>query len=959
MSQDVISIRGARQHNLKGVDLDIPRNRLVVFTGLSGSGKSSLVFDTIYAEGQRRYVESLSTYARQLLGQMEKPDVDAIDGLSPAIAIDQRGGGHNPRSTVGTVTEIYDFLRLLFARVGQPHCPNCGRLIRAMTPQQMADTALALPEGARLMLLAPLSGDHPRGFPGELEDARRNGFVRARVDGRNLDLSTDDQGDAGTAQAVEIVVDRLVIRHGGEDGDATRVRLTDSLETALALGNGSVILAQVDGDEQRLTTRWVCPVCGIAIPELEPRTFSFNSPQGACPACTGLGIKLELAPELIIHNLDLSLDEGAVSPWARFSGQDGYYPQLLRAAAEHVGRDTRTPLAAWTEDERRWLLYGRDGERIPLRYTIREGRVREYTTTYEGVIPILTRQYRETDNERLREDIERYMTEQPCPECHGARLKPEVLAVTIAGLNIAQVCALPVGTSSASWLQSLGDDDSPLTERERLIARPILRELLDRLRFLQDVGLGYLTLDRRANSLSGGEAQRTRLGTQIGARLSGVLYVLDEPSIGLHQRDNARLIGTLDRLRDLGNTVLVVEHDEETIRAADWLVEIGPGAGEYGGRIVEAGPPEHIAANGASITARFLRGERRIDVPEHRRRGNGLGLTLRGVTANNLKGVDVRFPLGCLIAVTGVSGSGKSTLVVDVLYRALAQQFSRARDQPGPYGSLDGVEHLDKVIDVDQSAIGRTPRSNPATYVGLFAPIRELFAQVPEARVRGYSPGRFSFNVRGGRCEACKGEGLTVIEMQFLPNIYVSCDVCHGKRYNREALEIRYRGHSIADVLDMTVEEALALFENIPSIAGRLETLRAVGLGYIRLGQPATTLSGGEAQRVKLAAELGRRATGRTLYILDEPTTGLHFADVQRLLEVLARLVDAGNTVLVIEHHLDVIKCADWVIDLGPEAGEAGGQIVAAGTPEQVAASPTSVTGRYLVRTLERGAARV
>ena len=953
MPHDIIAVRGARQHNLKNVSIDLPRNKLVVLTGLSGSGKSSLAFDTIYAEGQRRYVESLSTYARQLLGQMEKPDVDSIDGLSPAIAIDQHGVGHNPRSTVGTVTETYDFLRLLYARIGRPHCPNCGRPIRALTPQQMVETIMALPDGSRVMLLAPLSGNS--GLRAALDGARRNGYVRARINGTVVDLADTDAAVASEPETAEIVVDRIVVRHGGEDGDAVRARLADSVETALAAGEGSLIVAPASSEELRLSRHWICPICNMTVQPLEPRSFSFNSPQGACPACDGLGVKLEFAAERILPNSELSLEDGAVSPWARFAGLDGYYPQLLKAAAEHVGQNARAPLSAWSADQRHWLLHGRNNERIRLQYTVREGARRDYATTYEGIVPILERQYRESTNERIREDLERYMTELPCPACHGARLKPEVLAVTISGLNIAEVVAQPLD-ACARWLSALDDADvtEPLTERERRIAQSIRRELLDRLGFLLNVGLGYLSLDRRAGSLSGGEAQRTRLATQIGSKLSGVLYVLDEPSIGLHQRDNARLIATLAGLRDLQNTVLVVEHDEETMRAADWLVDIGPGAGDNGGEIVAAGPPSVVAQAPASITGRYLRGELRIPTPRHRRPGNGATLRLTGVRANNLKDLTVAIPLGCLVCITGVSGSGKSTLVNDVLYRLLAQHFTRAHELPGAYRSISGLEHLDKVIAVDQAPIGRTPRSNPATYVGLFTPIRELFAQVPEAKVRGYSPGRFSFNVRGGRCEACKGEGVTVIEMQFLPTIYVPCDVCHGKRYNPEALEIRYRGQSIADVLDMTVEEAARLFEHIPAIAGRLETLRAVGLGYIHLGQPATTLSGGEAQRVKLAAELGKRSTGRTLYILDEPTTGLHFADVQRLLEVLGRLVDAGNTVLVIEHNLDVIKSADWVIDLGPEASAAGGQIVAEGTPEQVAATAESITGQYLLRVLER-----
>ena len=971
MGQDFIEIRGAREHNLKNISLKIPRDKLVVITGLSGSGKSSLAFDTIYAEGQRRYVESLSAYARQFLGQMEKPDVDYIGGLSPAISIDQKAASHNPRSTVGTVTEIYDYLRLLFARVGKPHCPTCGRLIAQQTPDQMVDAVLALPAGSRIMILGPVIRDRKGEHQGILEDARKAGFVRARVDGQLRDLGEPIKLDKNRKHTIEVVVDRLVVpARDDEDLDSTRGRLADSIETALKLGAGTVKVA-VGEQEMVFSEQFACVECGFSVGEIAPRSFSFNSPHGACPECTGLGSKLEIDPELVIPNRDLSIAEGAIQPWSRTAASDGYYSSLLGAVASEYGFSTWVPVRELTEEQLRVILYGTGGRKVRVRHRHRDGRYHEYSLPFEGVIPNLERRYRETDSDYIRAEIERYMSSRPCPACGGARLKPEVLAVTVAGRSIVDVTRLAVWKALEFFRFLEGeegafrgpafapatypDEDRPLSDRDMLIARQILKEIKARLGFLVDVGLDYLTMDRTASTLSGGEAQRIRLATQIGSGLMGVLYILDEPSIGLHQRDNHRLIRTLTRLRDLGNTLIVVEHDEETIRSADHVIDIGPGAGEHGGELVAQGTVEDLIACPRSITGRFLGGELSIPVPSRRRPGNGKVLRVIGARENNLKNIDVEIPLGCFVAVTGVSGSGKSTLVSEILYRRLAQALHRARDRAGEHDRIEGMEHLDKVIDIDQSPIGRTPRSNPATYTGAFTPIRELFASLPEARMRGYLPGRFSFNVKGGRCEACHGEGIIQIEMHFLPDVYVPCEQCKGKRYNREALEIRYKGKNISDVLEMTVEEALAFFENIPAIRNKLSTLNDVGLGYIRLGQPATTLSGGEAQRVKLAAELSRRATGRTLYILDEPTTGLHFADVSRLLDVLNRLVDGGNSVVVIEHNLDVIKVADWIIDLGPEGGDAGGWVVASGTPEDVAESPSSFTGQFLKEVL-RGA---
>ena len=954
MPQDKIVIRGARQHNLKNIDLELPRDRLIVITGLSGSGKSSLAFDTIYAEGQRRYVESLSAYARQFLGQMDKPDVDHISGLSPAISIDQRSSSRNPRSTVGTVTEIYDYMRLLYARVGVPHCPRCGRPISRQTVQQIVDAIMALPEGTRFMILAPLikdrKGEHRKVF----EDIRRAGFVRARVNGEIRDVNEEIALDRYKMHTIEAVVDRLVVRHGGQGDGGERgldpVRLADSLETALKMGDGVVIIARAEGEDLLFSEHFACVHCGISLPEIEPRTFSFNSPHGACPACSGLGIQMVLDPELIIPSKDLSLAEGAIQPWSRAATSETYYAQLLQAVADHYGFSMTVPVSELKPEHIQVLLYGSGDEVLTLRYTNHRGRLHVYETTFEGVIPNLQRRYKETSSDYVREEIERYMTPRPCQVCGGARLRPESLAVTIDGRSIVEVAAMSV-LQAREFFQNL---PAKLSERDRTVAQQILKELNARLGFLVDVGLDYLTLDRPAATLSGGEAQRIRLATQIGSQLMGVLYILDEPSIGLHQRDNQRLIETLKRLRDLGNTVLVVEHDEDTIRQADYIVDLGPGAGEHGGYVVAVGPPEAIENAPQSITGQYLRGERQVPVPVKRRQGNSHALIVKGACENNLKNIDVRIPLGKLVCITGVSGSGKSSLLMEVVYKRLAQALHRSKERPGAHKAILGIEYLDKVIDIDQSPIGRTPRSNPATYTNVFGPIRELFASVPEARLRGYKPGRFSFNVKGGRCEACQGDGIIKIEMQFLPDVYVPCEVCHGKRYNREALEIRYRDKNIAEVLDMTVEEALKFFSHIPAIRSRLETLYDVGLGYIRLGQPATTLSGGEAQRIKLSRELSRRATGRTLYILDEPTVGLHMADVERLLQVLGRLVDAGNTVVVIEHNLDVIKTADWVIDLGPEGGDAGGWIVAEGTPEQVAATPGSYTGQYLKKVLEK-----
>ena len=945
---DRLLIRGAREHNLKNINLDLPRNALIVFTGLSGSGKSSLAFDTIYAEGQRRYVESLSAYARQFLGLMEKPDVDFIEGLSPAISIDQKSTSKNPRSTVGTITEIYDYLRLLYARIGQPHCPKCGRPISRQTPDQIVDRILELPAGTRFQLLAPVV----RGRKGEYEALLRSysskGFSRARVDGEVRDLSEPIKLAKTYKHDIEIVVDRLVAK-GPDADEKSRRRLADSVETAVGLADGLVVV-DVVGEERelRFSTHLACLYDNLSFEDPAPRNFSFNAPYGACPDCTGLGVKQEVDPELVVPNRSLSLAEGAIAPFQWGRGASEYFDRLLAAVAETCGFDLGTPWEKLSDEQQSVVLHGAS-EPVYVRYRNRYGRQRAYHTGYEGVVPYLNRRYAEAESDSVRERVESYMREVPCPTCKGARLRPESLAVTVADRNIAQVAALSVG-EAAKFFGSL-----ELSDRDRYIAARVLKEINARLGFLLDVGLDYLTVDRASATLAGGEAQRIRLATQIGSGLTGVLYVLDEPSIGLHQRDNHRLIETLLRLRDLGNTLIVVEHDEATIRAADYLVDIGLGAGEHGGEIVAEGSLADVEAEEASLTGQYVSGRRSIPVPRERRRPGERWVELTGVREHNLKDVTVRFPLGVFTCVTGVSGSGKSSLVNDVLLRALMQTIYRSRTSPGRFGTLSGADHLDKVIDVDQSPIGRTPRSNPATYTGVFDHIRRLFAQTPEAKVRGYQPGRFSFNVKGGRCEACQGDGTIKIDMQFLPDIYVPCEVCKGARYNRETLEVHYKGHNIADVLDMSVEEALSLFGSIPPIARHLETLNDVGLGYIKMGQPAPTLSGGEAQRVKLASELAKRATGRTLYVLDEPTTGLHFDDVHKLLGVLHRLADAGNSVIVIEHNLDVIKTADWIVDLGPEGGDRGGEVIAQGPPERVATVPASYTGHFLAEVLGRG----
>jgi excinuclease ABC subunit A len=943
--QNAIVVSGAREHNLKDVTLTLPREKLVVITGLSGSGKSSLAFDTIYAEGQRRYVESLSAYARQFLGQMDKPDVDSIEGLSPAISIDQKTTSRNPRSTVGTVTEIYDYLRLLWSRVGKPHCHKCGAPIAGQSAEQIIDQVMELEDGQRFMVMAPVV----RGRKGEygklFEELRAEGFARVKVDGEMRMLEEKFDLDKKYKHDISVVVDRLVMRHD------LRKRLADSIETAVALADGIVEIELMPREESdppaRILTfseKFACLKCGTSMPELEPRIFSFNSPHGACERCTGLGSQMEIDPDLVVPDPSLSIGEGALAPWA--NSASNYYEQVTQAIADKYGVDLEASWESLDEDVRDLFLHGTDGERIDVSYRNRYGRRRSYATRFEGIVPNLERRYRETDSEWSREKIEEFMSVVPCPACKGSRLRPESRSVLIGGMAIHDFCTLSVRRALA-WLEEVS-----LTDTERHIARLIFREIEERLNFLENVGIGYLSMDRAAATLSGGEAQRIRLATQIGSALVGVLYVLDEPSIGLHQRDNSKLIGTLERLRDLGNTVIVVEHDEQTMRAADHLVDLGPGAGEHGGHIVAEGTASEVERVADSLTGQFLAGTRTIEVPAKRRKPSG-HLEIRGARQHNLKGVDVRVPLGTLTCVTGVSGSGKSTLVNEVLYKAVANRLHRARQRPGAHTAVLGLDQLDKIIQVDQSPIGRTPRSNPATYTGLFDVIRDLFSKTQEARARGYKPGRFSFNVKGGRCEVCRGDGQIKIEMHFLPDVYVPCEQCHGKRYNRETLDIRFKGKTIADVLEMPVEEAFGFFQHIPKIRRRLETLNDVGLGYIRLGQPATTLSGGEAQRVKLATELSKIATGRTLYILDEPTTGLHFADVQRLLDVLHRLTDAGNSVVVIEHNLDVIKTADRLIDMGPEGGEEGGTIVATGTPEEVAATPGSHTGEFLAGLVE------
>ena len=945
-----IVIRGARVHNLKNISLNIPRNKLVVITGLSGSGKSSLAFDTIYAEGQRRYIESLSAYARQFLGIMDKPDVDQIDGLSPAISIDQRSTSHNPRSTVGTVTEVYDYLRLLYARVGVPHCPKCGREVSRQSVDQIVGRLLALPLGTQLALLAPVVRDQKGEHKNTVAELKKAGYVRVRFDGKQMSLeeAEDLRVDKQKKHTVEVVVDRVSVSR--ELDDVTR--LHDSLETALDLGDGLVTVTRQDtGEDLLFSEHFSCPHCQVDLPNIEPRSFSFNSPHGACPTCTGLGTRLEIDPDLVAPNKKLSLAEGAIRPWSRTSANQTWYYRILEAVAREYGFSLSAPVSKLTPAQLKLVFYGTEDKNYNVNAGAGEGgKVRAFYTTYEGVIPNLERRYRETESDYVRAEIERYMRVWPCSVCQGKRLKPEVLAVTVVSKSIAKIVTMS-GAEARKFFTKL-DAKQKLTEREMKIARTIIKEIRERLSFLSDVGLDYLTLDRAAATLSGGEAQRIRLATQIGSSLVGVIYILDEPSIGLHQRDNDKLITTLKRLRDLGNTVIVVEHDRETMLAADELIDIGPGAGKHGGEVVAQGTPQQVAKMSASLTGKYLSGKLSIAAPAKERHGNGNVLTIQGAQEFNLKNITVDIPLGRFVVITGVSGSGKSTLMTEILSRALAQHFYNAKDLPGKHKAIKGLEHIDKVITIDQSPIGRTPRSNPATYTGVFTPIRDLFSQLPEAKIRGYDPGRFSFNVKGGRCEACEGDGLVRIEMHFLPDVYVECEECHGRRYNSQALEIHYKGKNISDVLEMTAEEAMNFFENVPAIHQKLKVLCDVGLGYIHLGQSATTLSGGEAQRIKLATELSRRSTGRTLYILDEPTTGLHFDDVKRLLQVLSELVDRGNTVLVIEHNLDVIKCADWVIDLGPEGGDKGGELVAAGSPQDIVKVKRSFTGQWLKKVL-------
>src|SRR6266481_3339614 len=939
MAADELVVHGAREHNLKDITVRLPRNRLICITGLSGSGKSSLAFDTIYAEGQRRYVESLSAYARQFLQMMEKPDVDSIDGLSPAISIDQKSTSRNPRSTVGTVTEIYDYLRLLYARVGRPHCPICGKPITGQSIDAIVDQVLRLPEGTRFTVNAPVVRDRKGEYKDLFDEIVREGFTRMKVDGQEIVLEEGIPDlDKKFKHTIEVVVDRLVMKAD------LRARLTQSIETAAALAEGLVAIDVVEGEPMLFSQNFACPDHGVSLPELQPRIFSFNAPHGACPRCTGLGSQQEIDPDMVVPDPSLSIDDGALVPWS-LGGSSGFYDAVIHAVADRYEIDTSLPWQELTEEEQDYFLYGTEGEKVYVQYRNRMGRRRQYTLAFDGIVSSLERRYRETDSSTQRERIEEYMSFRPCPVCKGARLKPEVLAVTVSDKNIHEFTRFSI-TRALQFLNDLG-----LTETEELIGRRILKEIRERLTFLDDVGVGYLTLDRAAATLSGGEAQRLRLATQIGSQLVGVLYILDEPSIGLHQRDNARLIGTLERLRDIGNTVVVVEHDEEMMRRADWLVDMGPAAGVHGGEVVAEGPAEKVARNRRSTTGQFLSHRRTIAIPERRDEDRGTFL-VKGASQHNLKNIDVEFPIGKFVCVTGVSGSGKSTLVNEIVYKSLANRLNRARVKPGAHHGVEGIDVFDKVIEIDQRPIGRTPRSNPATYTDLFTHIRELYSLTPEAKVRGYKPGRFSFNVRGGRCETCKGDGQIKIEMHFLPDVYVLCETCKGARYNRETLEVRFKGRNISEVLDMSVEEALRFFAKIPKIRRRLQTLHDVGLDYIKLGQSSTTLSGGEAQRVKLSSELSKIATGKTLYILDEPPTGLHFADIEKLLETLQRLVDGGNTMLVIEHNLDVIKQSDWVIDLGPEGGEAGGEIVAVGTPEEIARVEESSTGRFLQNVL-------
>ena len=940
MANDKIIIHGARAHNLKNIDITIPKNKLVVVTGLSGSGKSSLAFDTLYAEGQRRYVESLSAYARQFLGQMDKPDVDSIDGLSPAISIDQKTTSHNPRSTVGTVTEINDFLRLLWARVGTPICPNDNIPITSQSPEQMVDRVLELPERTRLQILSPVVRDKKGTQKKVFETIKREGFVRVQVDGETYDLDSVPELDKNKKHTVNVVIDRIIIKEG------IRSRLFDSFESALRLSDGYAIADVIGGDPIPFSEQYACPICGFTVGELEPRLFSFNAPTGACPECEGLGLKLEVDIDLVVPDRTKTLKERAIVPWNPISSQ--YYPQMLEQFCKSVGIDMDTPFNKLPKKQQQQILYGNGETPFHFHYENDFGGIRDVDVPFEGVINNISRRYRETNSDFTREQMRKYMTELPCPVCHGYRLNQRALAVKIDGQNIGEVSALSI-SDSLEFFKSI-----KLSAQKNEIAKPILKEIIDRLTFMKNVGVEYLTLSRSARTLSGGEAQRIRLATQIGSNLSGVMYVLDEPSIGLHQRDNDRLIESLKAMRDLGNTLVVVEHDEDTMRAADYIVDIGPGAGENGGQVMAAGTPKQIMRSRKSLTGQYLSGKKFIPVPQERRGGNGKKITITGAAENNLKDITVDFPLGEFICVTGVSGSGKSTLVNMILKRVLAQKLNNNSAKPGKYKSISGVENIEKVINIDQSPIGRTPRSNPATYTGVFDDIRELFAQTNQAKMRGYTKGRFSFNVKGGRCEACRGDGIIKIEMNFLPDVYVPCEVCHGTRYNSETLEVEYKGKNIAEVLNMTVSEALEFFSAIPKIKRKLQTIEDVGLGYVHLGQPATTLSGGEAQRMKLAAELHRQSHGKSFYILDEPTTGLHMDDIKRLLAVLQRLVDMGNTVLVIEHDLDVVKSADWLIDLGPEGGAGGGNVVATGTPEQVAEVKGSYTGKYLKEMLER-----
>jgi len=958
-ARENLRVVGAREHNLKNITVEIPRDKLVVITGLSGSGKSSLAFDTIFAEGQRRYVESLSAYARQFLGQMSKPDVDTIEGLSPAVSIDQKATSHNPRSTVGTVTEIYDYLRLLYARVGIPHCPVCGRVVQKQSAQEIVDSIEKLPANSSLQVLSPLVRERKGTYQAVFEEIRKAGFVRVRVDGVTHTLDEEFSLDRYKKHTIEAVVDRLILREHEDEEDvkAARSRLTDSVETALKFGNGYVtiqVLSEESPRDIQYSEHLACPEHGSIITEIEPRTFSFNTPHGACPACQGLGSRQEIDPDLLIPDRSISLVNGAIvdTAWDGPKDNGGYYWQMLEAVAKHYDIDLEAPVETIPDEKLDKILYGTSGKELKVEFTGRNGRKSSFRASFEGVINNLERRYRETNSEYVRNNISEYMSDRPCQFCGGNRLRKEALAVTIDGKNIIEIATLPVRKTLA-WVNQLSGESSPFSQRERLIAERILKEIASRLGFLVNVGLDYLTLQRSAGSLSGGEAQRIRLATQIGSRLMGVLYVLDEPSIGLHPRDNDRLLVTLEGMRDLGNTVLVVEHDAETIRRADWVVDLGPGAGDHGGEVVAEGPPEEIIKHPKSLTGAYLSGRKSVPIPEKRRNGNGKHLILHGGRENNLKNVTLDIPLGRFVAMTGVSGSGKSSLLIDTLYRALARQLHGARAKAGDFDSIDGIDHIDKVINIDQSPIGRTPRSNPGTYTGVFDTIRDLYAELPESKMRGYKKGRFSFNVKGGRCEACAGQGQLKIEMQFLPDVYVPCDVCHGARYNRETLQIKFKDKTIADVLDMTINTAAAFFEAFPKITRRLETLQDVGLGYIRLGQSATTLSGGEAQRVKLSKELSRRSTGSTLYVLDEPSVGLHAADVHRLIDVLQRLVDEGNTVVIIEHNIDIIKVADWIIDLGPEGGDAGGEIIAEGNPEELCEIPHSYTGQFMKKILD------